>query len=108
MGAGATSLAFVDTLLTENKNCRIIIVDRYSIPGGHWTIAYPFAQLHQPASAYGVNSKRLGKTDWLDPTNLVSKDEILSYYKKVLSTFIKTGRVRYFPQCNADIFQEHI
>jgi len=103
VGAGATGIAFVDTILTENKDCRIVLVDRYKIPGGHWTVAYPFARLHQPASAYGVNSKRLGKTDYMDPSNLASKDEILDYYKEVLDDFIRTGRVRYFPECDADM-----
>jgi len=103
VGSGATGLAFVGTLLIENKHCQIILVDRYNAPGVHWTLAYSFVRLHQPASSYGVNSKRLGKTHKMDPINLFSKDEILTYYEDVLSDFVKIGHVKYFPECNADI-----
>jgi cation diffusion facilitator CzcD-associated flavoprotein CzcO len=66
VGAGATAMAFVDTLLTES-DARIAMVDRRHRPGGHWNDAYPFVRLHQPSATYGVNSRELGS--WI-------KDEI--------------------------------
>jgi cation diffusion facilitator CzcD-associated flavoprotein CzcO len=59
VGAGATAMAFVDTLITETA-ATVVIVDRYDQPGGHWTTAYPFVRLHQPSAYYGVNSRPLG------------------------------------------------
>ena len=59
IGAGATGMAFVDTLVTESS-ATAVVVDRYHRPGGHWTTAYPFVRLHQPSAAYGVNSRQLG------------------------------------------------
>ncbi|MBL8481771.1 MAG: NAD(P)/FAD-dependent oxidoreductase, partial [Rhodocyclaceae bacterium] len=41
VGAGATAMAFVDTLLGES-DARIIMVDKRHKPGGHWNDAYPF------------------------------------------------------------------
>lgn len=58
IGAGAISMAFVDTLLTDT-DARIVMVDPHHRPGGHWNEAYPFVRLHQPASFYGVNSREL-------------------------------------------------
>jgi cation diffusion facilitator CzcD-associated flavoprotein CzcO len=40
VGAGAMGMAFADALLNET-GATIAIVDRYGIPGGHWTRAYP-------------------------------------------------------------------
>ena len=52
VGAGATGMAFVDSLL-EHTDADVIIVDRRDLPGGHWHNAYPFVRLHQAASCYG-------------------------------------------------------
>jgi cation diffusion facilitator CzcD-associated flavoprotein CzcO len=60
VGAGATAMAFVDTLLGETK-ARIVLVDRRHKPGGHWNDAYPFVGLHQPAAFYGVASRELSE-----------------------------------------------
>jgi cation diffusion facilitator CzcD-associated flavoprotein CzcO len=59
IGAGATGMAFVDTLV-EETSASLVIVDRNHAPGGHWTVAYPFVRLHQPSAYYGVNSQPLG------------------------------------------------
>ena len=58
VGSGAVGMAFADTLLSET-DARIMIVDRYAKPGGHWNVAYPFVSLHQPSQFYGVSSKEL-------------------------------------------------
>jgi NAD(P)-binding Rossmann-like domain len=60
VGAGASGLAFADTLLAE-ANVAVTLVDRREAPGGHWRQAYPFVRLHTPSAFYGVNSLGLGQ-----------------------------------------------
>ncbi len=103
IGAGATAMAFVDTLLKET-NARIVMVDRHGRPGGHWNDAYPFVRLHQPSAFYGVNSRELG-SGTKDTTalneglyELASGAEVVSYFDQVMNQqFLPSGRVRYFP-----------
>jgi uncharacterized NAD(P)/FAD-binding protein YdhS len=59
VGAGATGVAFVDSLI-EHSDADVVIVERRHRAGGHWLDAYPFVQLHQPSATYGVNSTLLG------------------------------------------------
>ena len=54
IGAGATALSFVDTLLAQDPDCAVVIVDKHASPGGHWNDAYSFVALHQPSATYGV------------------------------------------------------
>jgi cation diffusion facilitator CzcD-associated flavoprotein CzcO len=56
VGAGATGMAFVDTLVAES-DADVVMVDRRHRPGGHWLDAYPFVRLHQPSANYGVTSR---------------------------------------------------
>jgi hypothetical protein len=103
IGAGATAMAFVDTLLAESRST-VTIVDRYHQPGGHWTVAYPYVRLHQPSTMYGVNSRPLGD-DRVDRLGwnaglyeLAGAAEICSYFDQVMrQTFLPSGRVSYFP-----------
>lgn len=106
VGAGATGMAFVDTLLTETagSDVTVTLVDRHAAPGGHWNDAYPFVRLHQPSAFYGVNSLELGsgRTDELGLNRglaeLASGPEISGYYDRVMTTrLLPTGRVRYLP-----------
>jgi hypothetical protein len=60
VGAGASGLAFADTLLAE-ADVDVTLVDRRPTPGGHWSHAYPFVRLHSPSAYYGVNSIPLGE-----------------------------------------------
>ena len=60
VGAGALGMAFVDTLI-EHSDADVVMVDRRHRPGGHWLVAYPFVQLHQPSRYYGVHSTPLGQ-----------------------------------------------
>lgn len=103
IGAGATAMAFVDTLLTESQ-ATVTLVDRYHQPGGHWTVAYPYVRLHQPSSMYGVNSRPLGnnridQTSWNSGLyELAGAPEICNYFDQVMrQTFLPSGRVAYFP-----------
>ena len=59
-GAGAGAMAFVDTLISEDPDATVAIVDSRAQPGGHWVDAYPFVRLHLPSRFYGVHSRRLG------------------------------------------------
>lgn len=103
VGAGAMGMAFVDTLVSETE-ARVIVVDRYHAPGGHWTMAYPFVRLHQPSAFYGVNSSRLGG-DTVDQVGwnrglyeLATAGEICAYYDHIMHReWLPTGRVDYFP-----------
>jgi hypothetical protein len=103
IGAGATAMAFVDTLLSET-DFHVVMVDRHHRPGGHWNDAYPFVGLHQPAAFYGVNSRELG-TWTKDETGLntgmyelASGAEVLSHFDQVMrQRFLPSGRVQWFP-----------
>ncbi len=106
VGSGAVGMAFADVLVEESDKT-MIIVDQFAKPGGHWNIAYPFVQLHQPASFYGVSSKELssgriekgGLNDGLG--ELSSGQEVLAYFDDVMRhQFLPSGRVQYFPMCN--------
>ena len=90
VGAGATAMAFVDTLLTENAHATVLMVDRHHRTGGHWNDAYPFVRLHQPSAFYGVASREL--SNWAkDQTGLneglyglASGVEVLAYFDQVM------------------------
>jgi hypothetical protein len=104
IGAGAMGMAFVDTLVSDTK-ATVVMVDRYSRPGGHWTIAYPFVRLHQPSAFYGVNSRPLGdnsidQVGWNKGlSELATGDEVCAYFSKVMhQTFLPSGRVAYYPK----------
>ena len=106
VGSGAVGMAFADTLLSETED-RILIVDRYAKPGGHWNVAYPFVSLHQPSQFYGVSSKELsnGRKDQAGFNkgllSLASGAEVSTYFEEVMhKTFLPSGRVQYFPSCN--------
>ena len=99
IGAGATAMAFVDTLLSES-DARVVMVDRYHRPGGHWNHAYPFVRLHQPSAYYGVNSRSLGSgaKDEVGLNRglmeLASGAEVLDYFDQVMNhRFLPSGRV---------------
>jgi hypothetical protein len=101
IGAGATGLAFADTLLQES-DAHITLVDRHALPGGHWNDAYPFVTLHQPSAFYGVNSLHLG-SDHIDTMGhnqglyeLASGAEVNGYFQRVMrQRLLPSGRVRY-------------
>jgi hypothetical protein len=102
VGAGASGMAFVDTLVAES-DADVVMVDRRHRPGGHWHAAYPFVRLHQPSAFYGVNSRMLG-TDSIDEVGpnagyyeCASKAEICEYYDRVLDEhLLPSGQVRFF------------
>ena len=103
VGAGASGMAFVDSLLTHS-DAEVVLVDRRHRPGGHWIDAYPFVRLHQPSAYYGVNSRVLG-TNRVDETGpnagfyeRATASEICDYYNRVLEEqFVASGRVRFMP-----------
>ena len=106
IGAGATGMAFADTLLSET-DAHITLVDRHGKPGGHWNDAYPFVTLHQPSAFYGVNSMELGhrRKDTAGVNQglyeLASGAEINAYYDRVMQQrLLPSGRVGYHPMCD--------
>lgn len=99
MGAGATGLAFADSLAAES-DADLVLVDRRPAPGGHWVDTYPFVALHSPSAYYGVNSLALG-SDRIDEGGpnagfyeRASGSEVLDYYVRVASALEDSGRVR--------------
>ncbi len=104
MGTGATAMAFVDTLLSEDADATVLMVDRHHRPGGHWNDAYPFVRLHQPSEWYGVASRELGQGN-RDATGinaglygLASGAQVLAYFDQVMQErFLPSGRVRWLP-----------
>ncbi|KLI64426.1 hypothetical protein [Aurantiacibacter marinus] len=106
IGAGAVSLAFVDTLLDEDPDCHVTIVDMHAKPGGHWNDAYGFVALHQPSAFYGVNSMGFGDdvpevhgpNKGLFP--LASGLQVSAYFAQLMDRrFLPSGRVDYHPLC---------
>lgn len=103
VGAGAAAMAFVDAMLAASA-ATFAIVDCRARPGGHWNDAYPFVRLHQPSTAYGVNSTELGDGS-VDVVGLnkglrelASGNEVLEYFDRLMQRrFLPSGRVRYFP-----------
>jgi hypothetical protein len=99
-------MAFADVLVTESE-ASVLIIDRYAKPGGHWNVAYPFVELHQPAAFYGVSSKELsgGRQEWGGLNDglgeLASGAQVSAYFDDVMRhQFLPSGRVRYFPSCD--------
>lgn len=93
VGAGAMGMAFADVIFSEQPDATMVIVDRRHRAGGHWTDAYPYVALHQPAAFYGVNSTTLGQGG----TDLASGAEIVAYYHLLMKRFVDSGRVRFLP-----------
>lgn len=93
VGAGAMGMAFADELFHRDPDARMVIVDRRAAPGGHWTDAYPYVRLHQPALFYGVNSQRLER----DETDLASGPAIVGYFRQVMDRLQGSGRVTFLP-----------
>lgn len=102
VGAGASGMAFTDTLIASS-DAEVVIVDRHHRPGGHWNDDYPFVRLHQPSALYGVASRTLG-ADRIDEAGLnagfyerATAAEICDYYGRVLDEdFLPSGRIRFF------------
>ena len=106
IGAGATGLAFADTLIAET-DAHVTLVDRQGKPGGHWNDAYAFVTLHQPSAFYGVASMELGSGQ-KDPiglnrgmAELASGPEVSGYFDRVMThRLLASGRVNYHPLSN--------
>ncbi|HUR50527.1 MAG TPA: hypothetical protein VMZ11_00215 [Mycobacteriales bacterium] len=101
VGAGASGVAFTDTLLSLNDEARVVIVDREERPGGHWLHAYPFVRLHQPSAYYGVASRLLGEdrilTDGPDAGTYerATAPEICAHFGAALDEMVDGGRVTF-------------
>jgi hypothetical protein len=105
VGAGASGMAFVDSLIADS-DADVVMVDRRDRPGGHWLDAYPFVRLHQPSAFYGVNSRTLG-ADRIDDSGpnagfyeRAAAVDITDYFDSVLQEHLGAGRVRFFGECD--------
>jgi hypothetical protein len=100
VGAGASGLAFADSLLAEAE-ADVVLVDRRSRPGGHWQDAYPFLRLHSPSAYYGVNSVPLGKDQLIESGRNAGfyeqgdAEEVRTYFEHVGASLESTGRARF-------------
>ena len=99
VGAGASGLAFTDTLVAE-ADVQVTVVDRREAPGGHWLHAYPFVRLHTPSAYYGVNSVPLGE-DRIDQAGenagfyeRATGSEVREHFAEAAARLTRTGRVR--------------
>ncbi len=99
VGAGASGLAFADSLV-EETDAEVTLIDRQDAPGGHWLHSYPFLQLHSPSAYYGVNSLPLGQNR-IDETGFnagfyerATGAEVLAYFGEATSSLEATGRVQ--------------
>lgn len=104
IGAGAVGLAFADTLIDEDPDCHVTIIDMHAKPGGHWNDAYGFVALHQPSAFYGVNSMHFGDDvpDDHGPNKglypLASGTEVSAYFAQLMNRrLLPSGRVSYHP-----------
>ena len=100
VGSGASGLAFADSLIAEDPNAELVLVDRRPGVGGHWLDAYPFVRLHTPSAYYGVNSLRLGD-DRIDESGenagfyeRATGAKVRDYFAEVATRLTDTGRVR--------------
>jgi len=104
VGAGASGLAFVDSLLTES-DASIVLVDRREDVGGHWCDAYSFVQLHTPSAYYGVGSMPLGE-DRIQESGRnagfyeqATGSEVQAYFHKLLiERLLPSGQVTFLPR----------
>ena len=101
VGAGASGMAFTDTLIAQS-DADVVLVDRRHRPGGHWLDAYPFVRLHQPSANYGVASRPLGRDriDDFGPNagfyERASAAEICDHFSRALDeVLLPSGRVRF-------------
>lgn len=102
VGAGAASLSFVDTLLTELPETKVILIDKKEGPGGHWINAYGFVRLHQPSRFYGIASAKL-EGDSVPPfKHRANKNEILEYFRRFVDTKVASNQLGFFPNCVYD------
>ena len=101
VGAGASGMSFIDTLLSSHpssSSLSVALIDPHSQPGGHWNDDYPWVRLHQPATNYGVEGTPLEKYSSDQKELLASRTEILSYYREVLQRYVEQGQVTFFPR----------
>jgi len=107
IGAGASGMASTDALIDHAPDVRVALVDRRDGVGGHWREAYPFVQLHQASTYYGVASTLLGEgrrqSDGPEAGLHERADQptILAYHDQVLrDRMLATGRVQLFARCD--------
>ena len=104
VGAGASGMAFVDTLFAHAPQpVSVLLVDEREQPGGHWNDAYDYATLHQPARNYGVETVRLEEAAKSNSELRATKAEILDHYSALLAGWQSKGhRVQFVGSASFD------
>jgi NAD(P)-binding Rossmann-like domain len=99
IGAGASGLAFADSLVAE-ADVDVTVIDRREAVGGHWLNAYPFVRLHTPSAYYGVGSLPLGE-DRIDGSGenagfyeRATGEEVRAHFGEAAARLEQTSRVR--------------
>jgi hypothetical protein len=99
VGAGASGLAFTDSLVAET-DADVMVIDRRHAAGGHWLDAYPFVRLHIPSAYYGVNSLPLGE-DRIDEAGenagfyeRATGEDVREHFAEAAARLTRTGQVR--------------
>ena len=97
VGAGAAGMAFVDTLLTEDPTCRVVLWTAAPRPAATGLIPTRSSASTSPiTTGYPLP---LGKArdakgrECFDRDDLASGAEVVAYYEKVLAQFEASGRV---------------
>ena len=114
IGAGATGMAFCDTLLHHSStSVSVLLIDAKTCPGGHWNDSYNFVRLHQPSYMYGVESLKLEPSDDVastdndknDESHRATRLEILEYYTKVCNMLEKNYNFHFVSDTTFDMSQ---
>lgn len=113
VGAGATGMAFCDTLLHHapaGAPVSVALVDDRSRPGGQWTDSYDFVRLHQPSDMYGVESARLEPPPSSTAAagggaHRATRAEILEYYAGVCRGLEERFDFRFVGDASFDLSQ---
>ncbi len=107
IGAGASGMSFLDTLMRSHPrrdSLRVALVDPHAQAGGHWNDDYAFVRLHQPATNYGVEGLALEDEDGVRdvPELRAPRSAILKYYERVLRQHMEGGRVEFIAKAKYD------
>lgn len=97
IGASIEGLIFSEAVLKDRK-ARVAIIDRNSVPGGHWLHRPEFAQAGSPNAAIGLSDFTI--SDWNPGIRVSSRAEILDYCAHILQhRLLPSERFSYFPDC---------
>ena len=105
VGAGASGIAFADTIV-GNSDFSVAIVDVNSAPGGHWHSAHDYHQLDLPAARAGMNGLPFSDLCRADPGRHdnapahIQTSQVLDYYDRAMTDrLLASEQVQFFSDC---------